>query len=134
MAPLIAQHGHIEDSWCRRSMSRLKIVILGYIVRGPIGGMAWHHLQYVLGLKQLGHEVLFLEESDEYPSCYDPSTHQVDTDPTYGVQFTKQAFDRLDLGAHWAYYDAHRRSGMVRLQERLKTFAATRICCSTFQV
>jgi hypothetical protein len=87
--------------------SRLRIVVLGYIVRGPIGGMAWHHLQYVLGLKQLGHEVLFLEESDDYPSCYDPSTHSIGTDPTYGLKFAKSAFDKLCLKDGWAYFDAH---------------------------
>ena len=91
----------------RHASSRLRIVILGYIVRGPIGGMAWHHLNYVLGLKQLGHEVLFLEDSDDYPSCYDPTTHTVGTDPRYGLRFAKQAFDKLNLADCWAYYDAH---------------------------
>src|SRR4051812_31408438 len=87
--------------------SQLRIVVLGYIVRGPIGGMAWHHLQYVLGLKLLGHDVLFLEDSDDYPSCYDPSTHQVGTDATYGLAFAEHAFERLGLSDQWAYYDAH---------------------------
>ena len=52
---------------------RLRVVVLGYIVRGPLGGLAWHHLQYVLGLARLGHEVLFLEDSDDYPSFADAS-------------------------------------------------------------
>ena len=91
----------------RTGSSRLRIVVLGYIVRGPIGGMAWHHLQYVLGLKQLGHDVLFLEDSDDYPSCYDPSTHVVGTDPSYGLRFAQQAFAKLDSPDCWAYYDAH---------------------------
>jgi hypothetical protein len=86
---------------------KLRIVVLGYIIRGPVGGMAWHHLQYVLGLAALGHEVLFLEDSDDYPSCYDPSKHVVDVDPTYGLAFARQAFDRLGLGDDWTYYDAH---------------------------
>ncbi len=87
--------------------SKLRIIVLGYIVRGPIGGMAWHHLQYVLGLKQLGHEVLFLEESDDFPSCYDPSTHSISTDCTYGLQFAQRTFDSLGLQDCWAYFDAH---------------------------
>jgi hypothetical protein len=69
--------------------------------------MAWHHLQYALGLAQLGHEVLFLEDSDYYPSCYDPSTHLIGTDPTYGLQFAERAFSRLGLRESWAYFDAH---------------------------
>jgi hypothetical protein len=49
--------------------SRLRIVVLGHIVRGPIAGMAWSDLHYVLGLRGLGHDVWFLEDSDDYPSC-----------------------------------------------------------------
>src|SRR5215203_1823091 len=85
--------------------SQLKIVVLGYIVRGPIGGMAWHHLQYVLGLHRLGHRVLFVEESDDYPSCYDPTTHKVGTDPSYGLSFANDAFKRLGMADYWAYHD-----------------------------
>ena len=88
-------------------VERLRIIVLGYIVRGPIGGMAWHHLQYVIGLARLGHEVYFVEDSDDYPSCYDPTRHTTDTDPTYGLEFAKQTFNRVGLGDRWAYYDAH---------------------------
>lgn len=86
--------------------SQLRIVVLGYVVRGPIGGMAWHHLQYVLGLIALGHEVWFIEDSDDYPSCYDPERGVTDHDPAYGLRFTKSAFDRLGLAGRWAFHDA----------------------------
>jgi hypothetical protein len=85
----------------------MRIVVLGYIVRGPIGGLAWHHLQYVLGLSRLGHEVRFIEDSDDYPSCYDPSRHVIDTDPSYGLRFIADTFAAVGLPADWAYYDAH---------------------------
>lgn len=86
----------------------MRIVVLGYIVRGPVGGLAWHHLQYVLGLARLGHQVMFVEDSDDYASCYDPIRHVVDTDPSYGLRFAHDAFSRLGLENVWAYYDAHR--------------------------
>jgi hypothetical protein len=95
----------------RRSRdSSLRIVVLGYIVRCPVGGLAWHHLQYVSGLAQLGHDVYFVEDSDDYPSCYDPSRNVFDTDPSYGLQFISVAFERLGIGPRWAYYDGHRRT------------------------
>lgn len=81
---------------------------MGYVIRGPIGGMAWHHLQYVVGLKNLGHDVRFFEDSEDYPTCYDPTTHQVGKDPSYGINFAEQSFTRLGLGDAWAYFDAHR--------------------------
>src|SRR5262249_51305785 len=88
-------------------MSGLRVVVLGYIVRGPIGGMAWHHLQYVLGLQRLGHDVTFVEDSDDYPSCYDPTRGVVDCDPAYGLRFIGAVFERVGLGDRWAYWDAH---------------------------
>lgn len=88
-------------------MKSLTIIVLGYVVRGPLGGLAWHHIQYVLGLQQLGHDVCFLEDSGDYPSCYDPSRHMTDTDPGYGIRFASYAFKRLGLQDRWAYYDAH---------------------------
>ena len=86
---------------------RLRIVLLGYIVRCPLGGMAWHHLQYAMGLAELGHDVLFVEDSDDYPSCYDPTTDSTGVDPTYGLRFADDAFQRVGLSGNWAYYDAH---------------------------
>ena len=84
-----------------------RIVVLGYIVRGPLGGMSWHHLQYVAGLHRMGHDVYFMEDSDDYPSCYDPLRYVVDTDPSYGLVYAAKIFDRLELGDRWAYFDAH---------------------------
>lgn len=86
---------------------RLRIIVLGYLVRGPVGGMAWSDLHYVLGLRALGHEVHFLEDSgDSCASCYDPVRNVTDTDPTYGIQFASAVFGRLGFDNHWAYYDA----------------------------
>lgn len=85
----------------------MRILVLGYLVRGPLGGLAWHHLQYVLGLARLGHDVHFLEDSEDYPSCYDPSRDALGCDPAYGLGFAARAFARLGLPGRWAYFDAH---------------------------
>jgi hypothetical protein len=85
----------------------LRVVVCGYLVRGPLGGLAWHHLQYVLGLHRMGHDVVFVEDSDDYESCYDPRTDSLGTDPAFGLTFAADALGRLDLGDRWAYYDEH---------------------------
>ena len=66
-----------------------RIVVLAYIVRCPLGGMVWHYLQYAMGLRRLGHDVLIVEDSEDYPCCYDPTRHVTDTDPTYGLRFAE---------------------------------------------
>jgi len=91
-----------------RQASTLRILVLGYVVRSPLGGIAWHYLQYVIGLRQLGHDVYFFKDSDDYPACYDPVRNVMDTDPSYGLEFAARAFERLGLERRWTYYDAHR--------------------------
>src|ERR1700752_4468021 len=91
-------------------MSKLRVAVLGYIVRGPIGGMAWHHLHYVLGLLRLGHDVYFVEDSDDYASCYDPDTGTFTTDPTYRPHSPRRPFEPIGMGERWAYHDAHTRT------------------------
>jgi len=87
---------------------RLRILVLGYIVRFPLGGMTWHYLQYVLGLMELGHEVYFLEDSDDFETCcYNPVTFINSPDPIYGLSYAKSLFDRVGVNSHWAYFDAH---------------------------
>jgi hypothetical protein len=90
-----------------KSVNRLRILVLGYIVRGPLGGLAWHHLHYVMGLTRLGHDVYFIEDSGDYPSCYDPGRHVTDSDPSYGLKFTDRTFKKIGFENRWAYYDAH---------------------------
>ena len=105
--------------------SRLRILVLGYLVRGPLGGLAWHYLQYVLGLARLGHDVFFLEDSGDHPSCYDPVLNVVGTDPTYGLAFAADAFERLGLGERWTYYDAHRGAWFGPAAEAVLTLCGT---------
>jgi len=73
----------------------------------PWGGLAWHHLQYLLGLAEMGHDVWFLEDSTDQACCYNPQTYESSEDPTYGLRFLGSVLARLQLGERWAYYDAH---------------------------
>jgi hypothetical protein len=70
--------------------------------------MFWHYVQYLVGLCLLGHDVWFLEDSDDYPCCYDPSRHVTGAEPDYGLRFLDRSLRPLGLGDRWAYFDAHR--------------------------
>ncbi len=88
--------------------SKLRILVLGYVVRRPLGGGCWPTLQYALGMLRLGHDVYFLEDSEDWGACYDPIRHITDEDPTYGLAFAARAFEKNELGQRWAYHDAHK--------------------------
>jgi hypothetical protein len=70
--------------------------------------MAWHSVQYVLGLHALGHDVFFVEASgtDDW-SCYDPERDAMGRDATTGLRWAADAFRQLGLDDRWAYRDDH---------------------------
>ena len=77
------------------------------MVRGPLGGLIWHHLQYVLGLAKLGHEIYFFEDSDDYPCCYNPQDDSLGTDASFGLDFVNRTLAHFGLEDRWSYFDAH---------------------------
>ena len=48
----------------------MKVLVAGIIARYPYGGVTWCSLMYLLGLRALGHEVLYIEDTGE--CIYDP--------------------------------------------------------------
>src|SRR2546423_4476276 len=86
---------------------RRRIIVLGFIVRGPLGGMVWSNLQYLRGLARLGHDVYFVEDSEDYPACYDPRSNEVGVDPSYGLSFARRELARAGVADRWAYWNSH---------------------------
>jgi hypothetical protein len=82
----------------------LTIIVGGYIVAYPLGGMTWHHLNYLLGLAELGHEVWFLEDSGSYSYPYNPQSGQCEVDSGYGREYLRQTFAQYGLPIRFCYY------------------------------
>jgi hypothetical protein len=103
----------------------MRILVMGYIIRGPLGDMAWHHLQYVLGLTDLGHDVLFMEDSEDYPACYNPDTFEITANPDYGLRFTESLFRHFGLTNNWCYFDAHQNEWHGLNKQKVYAFCQT---------
>lgn len=82
----------------------LTIIVGGYIVGYPLGGMTWHHLNYLLGLQEMGHEVWFLEDSGAYSMPYNPAEQRCGPDPAYGLDYLQQTFAHYGLPPRYCYY------------------------------
>lgn len=102
----------------------MKILVLGYVIKSPLGGLVWSHLQYMIGLKRLGHEILFLEDSYDFPACYNPDTFTIGEDPSYGLTFLDHVFNAYDLKGLWAYYDAHSGNWYGQSRQQVLSFCA----------
>ena len=91
----------------------MKILFAGIIARYPFGGVTWCSLMYLLGLRALGHEVFYIEDTGE--CVYDPVLNTRATDPSYGTTYINAALEPYGLGDRWSFvnYDGsyHGRSG-----------------------
>jgi hypothetical protein len=103
----------------------LKIIVGGYIVGYPLGGMTWHHLNYLLGLHALGHEVYFLEDSGAYSIPYNPRLNRCEIDPAYGLEYLQRTFAAYGLPLRYCYYsqfwDTHYGMSREQLHELLRS-------------
>lgn len=82
-----------------------RVVLGSYMVRYPLGGMASWVLQYILGLRALGHEVWFVEKADYPLACFDPVTSTLTDDCRTGTRFVHDLLARWDLGDRWCFVD-----------------------------
>ena len=83
-----------------------RVVVSGYAVRYPLGGMLWAHLHYVVGLHRLGHEVWFVEDAGGWDDpCYDPDLGDMTSDPSFGLSVVGEVMERFSLADRWAYRD-----------------------------
>ncbi len=82
-------------------MNRKTIVVVGTLASDPYAGMAWMHMQIVVGLKQLGHDVYYFEVTNTWP--YNPLLQTRVDNPDYAVPYLKTIAERFGIGDRWAY-------------------------------
>src|SRR6185436_15713701 len=82
-----------------------RIVVTGYLVRYPIGGYAWQAAHYLLGLRALGHDVWFYEDTGLHAEAYNPTTNEFRPDYAYGIRAAGGFLARLGLGDRWVFAD-----------------------------
>lgn len=81
----------------------MRIIVAGIIGRYPWGGVTWCSLMYLLGLRDLGHEVWYLEDTCE---CnYDPDANSMATDPAYALRYIDESLAPFELSGRWCYVD-----------------------------
>ena len=82
-------------------MERKTIVVVGTLASDPYAGMAWMHMQIVVGLKRLGHNVFYFEVTHTWP--YDPVLQTRVNNAEYAVSYLKKIAERFGIGNQWAY-------------------------------
>jgi hypothetical protein len=98
-------------------MSRDVAIVSGYLIRCPLGGYAWQNLHYLLGLRALGFDAYFYEDTVQYSYCFEPRSGNMTDDPSAGVEFAARFFAAHGLGERWIFEDTWRRRCFGLTQE-----------------
>ena len=108
----------------------MKILFAGIIARYPFGGVTWCSLMYLLGLRALGHEVFYIEDTGE--CVYDPiAEHARDRSALRHHATSTTRSTPFGLGDRWSFvnYD-----GTLSRQQRRRGAPLSRptpTCSST---
>jgi hypothetical protein len=82
-----------------------RIILGSYMVRYPLGGNLLWALQWLLGLKILGHDVYFVEKAGYQNACFDPVQGAMTDDCTYGVNTVIKLLKYYDLDKKFCFVD-----------------------------
>ena len=81
------------------------IIMGSYMVRYPMGGNLSWALQYLIGFKDLGHDIYFVEKYAYPDSCYDPVGKKLSSDCSYGVSVVSALMNAYGMGNKWCYVE-----------------------------
>jgi hypothetical protein len=82
-------------------MKRKKIVVMGFMGSMPIAGVIWQHIHYIVGLRRLGHDVYYVEDSARIP--YNPQTFETSNDFGYAAQMLAQLGNEFGFEHRWGF-------------------------------
>lgn len=85
------------------SRRRDPLVVLGIVGQYPMGGVAWQAIHYLVGLRDLGWDVHYVEDSGARP--YDPRAGASTEDCSYAVSWVRDVMGRFGFAERWAYVD-----------------------------
>ncbi|EGJ34111.1 MULTISPECIES: glycosyltransferase family 1 protein [Moorena] len=89
------------------------IIFSGSIGRFPVGGHAWINIQYLLGLRALGHDVFYLEDCGQQSWVYDWENEESTNDLEYPTTYIRDCLEPFDFQGKWIYRAGNQSQGMA---------------------
>lgn len=82
---------------------RETLLVLGITGQYPMAGVAWQAINYLIGFKDLGWDVYYVEDSGA--PAYDPRVGGVSGSSDYAVQYIADVMHAVGLDDRWVYLD-----------------------------
>lgn len=84
-----------------------RIVVAVYMFRYSLGGMISLYLQWLAGLKKLGHEVWIVEKANYHNACFNPNRERPGDDPSHGIHTVSAILEQFGFSDHWCFVDVN---------------------------
>lgn len=84
---------------------RGKIIVFGILFWYPLAGVTYQFLHYLLGLRRLGYDPFYVEDSGRY--VYDPRLNDVSADADYNVSVVAPILEAHGFAGRWAFRGAY---------------------------
>jgi hypothetical protein len=81
--------------------TRGRVVVWGLLAAYPFGGMTWQVLHYLAGLRRLGFDVWYVEDSDRY--LYDETASSRSDAYSKNVSYMSGYMEQLRMGDRWVF-------------------------------
>jgi hypothetical protein len=93
-----------------------KIVVLHLAARYPFAGVIWQLVHHLLGFRQLGFDVYYIEDHRAY--VYDPTIGDATTDPSRNLKVLGRVLERYGFGDRWSFLDSVKEQYVGMSRER----------------
>lgn len=85
--------------------SKGKIIVFGILFWYPLAGVTFQFLHYLLGLRRLGYDVYYVEDSGRW--IYDPHLNDLSPDATRNVETIAPILERHGFADRWVFRGAY---------------------------
>jgi hypothetical protein len=85
--------------------SKGKIIVFGILFWYPLAGVTYQFLHYLLGLRRLGYDPYYIEDSGRW--IYDPRINDLSPDASGNIEAVLPALKAHGFGERWAFRGAY---------------------------
>ncbi|HEX9189998.1 MAG TPA: hypothetical protein VGB87_23175 [Vicinamibacteria bacterium] len=86
-------------------MSRPSAVVVGGIGKLPYAGVSLYYLHYLVGLRELGYRVHYVERQEGPFQAYDPDADAMTDRPDFALRYLSAIAGRFGFAESWSFVD-----------------------------
>ena len=90
----------------------MTIILAGGIGRSGLGGQAWAYLQYLIGFRELGHDIYYLEDCGETSSVWDWDKEEWTQELDFPAAYVRDCLEPFGFKEKWIYRTTAESAGM----------------------